>query len=144
MPDRALARRADESRIRDAHEIIDWQLDFDAAGGGAEVDLVERARGFVDEDVERRPLLEGERGDAADLHAGERFGLALTRHAQLLRADGSREKLQIELRVGTNHHDQPALGRGVFAQDDKRSEEHTSELQSRFELVCRLLLEKKK
>src|SRR5207249_7097786 len=28
-------------------------------------------------------------------------------------------------------------------QDDLRSEEHTSELQSRFDLVCRLLLEKK-
>src|SRR5207249_10303221 len=28
--------------------------------------------------------------------------------------------------------------------DDPRSEEHTSELQSRFDLVCRLLLEKKK
>src|SRR5699024_12551972 len=28
--------------------------------------------------------------------------------------------------------------------DLKRSEEHTSELQSRFDLVCRLLLEKKK
>src|SRR5438309_3260024 len=28
--------------------------------------------------------------------------------------------------------------------DDKRSEEHTSELQSQFHLVCRLLLEKKK
>src|SRR5437868_7298530 len=28
--------------------------------------------------------------------------------------------------------------------DDQRSEEHTSELQSRFDLVCRLLLEKKK
>src|SRR5437868_11989870 len=27
--------------------------------------------------------------------------------------------------------------------DDQRSEEHTSELQSRFDLVCRLLLEKK-
>src|SRR5699024_12759486 len=27
---------------------------------------------------------------------------------------------------------------------DKRSEEHTSELQSRFDLVCRLLLEKQK
>src|SRR5207248_7803557 len=27
--------------------------------------------------------------------------------------------------------------------DSKRSEEHTSELQSRFDLVCRLLLEKK-
>src|SRR5207249_10589457 len=33
-------------------------------------------------------------------------------------------------------------GRGRHRQD--RSEEHTSELQSRFDLVCRLLLEKKK
>src|SRR5437868_11705165 len=32
-----------------------------------------------------------------------------------------------------------ARGKGAF-----RSEEHTSELQSRFDLVCRLLLEKKK
>src|SRR5437868_8126371 len=30
------------------------------------------------------------------------------------------------------------------AQAETRSEEHTSELQSRFDLVCRLLLEKKK
>src|SRR5687768_17898647 len=30
------------------------------------------------------------------------------------------------------------------ARKDKRSEEHTSELQSRLHLVCRLLLEKKK
>src|SRR5699024_11863211 len=30
------------------------------------------------------------------------------------------------------------------ARDSPRSEEHTSELQSRFDLVCRLLLEKKK
>src|SRR5699024_11422523 len=29
-------------------------------------------------------------------------------------------------------------------EDKNRSEEHTSELQSRFDLVCRLLLEKKK
>src|SRR5699024_11916626 len=32
----------------------------------------------------------------------------------------------------------------VAKQQDIRSEEHTSELQSRFDLVCRLLLEKKK
>src|SRR5207249_8175171 len=32
---------------------------------------------------------------------------------------------------------------GTPAQGDGRSEEHTSELQSRFDLVCRLLLEKK-
>src|SRR5699024_11768075 len=33
---------------------------------------------------------------------------------------------------------------GGVAVDQQRSEEHTSELQSRFDLVCRLLLEKKK
>src|SRR5207249_6084171 len=33
---------------------------------------------------------------------------------------------------------------GVHASTNLRSEEHTSELQSRFDLVCRLLLEKKK
>src|SRR3712207_7002731 len=38
-----------------------------------------------------------------------------------------------------------ALGPAVFGvDDDTRSEEHTSELQSRQYLVCRLLLEKKK
>src|SRR5207248_9730786 len=31
-----------------------------------------------------------------------------------------------------------------FSSDGKRSEEHTSELQSPYDLVCRLLLEKKK
>src|SRR5699024_12065168 len=36
-----------------------------------------------------------------------------------------------------------AVAIGVLG-DDPRSEEHTSELQSRFDLVCRLLLEKKK
>src|SRR3712207_9005741 len=40
------------------------------------------------------------------------------------------------LRPGRRRVDQPAAGR--------RSEEHTSELQSRQYLVCRLLLEKKK
>src|SRR5438067_5573140 len=34
--------------------------------------------------------------------------------------------------------------RTIFARTSRRSEEHTSELQSRFDLVCRLLLEKKK
>src|SRR5690349_24126266 len=40
-------------------------------------------------------------------------------------------------------HDGRRLQRRVPALDD-RSEEHTSELQSRRDLVCRLLLEKKK
>src|SRR5207249_8431675 len=33
-------------------------------------------------------------------------------------------------------------GNGTTGKFSKRSEEHTSELQSRFDLVCRLLLEK--
>src|SRR5207249_11722890 len=39
----------------------------------------------------------------------------------------------------------PVLARKKFVfRNSRRSEEHTSELQSRFDLVCRLLLEKKK
>src|SRR5438105_10094308 len=37
-----------------------------------------------------------------------------------------------------------AIGKGAGMKDETRSEEHTSELQSRVDLVCRLLLEKKK
>src|SRR2546421_12576212 len=42
------------------------------------------------------------------------------------------------LRIVVLGDDEPAAGCG------RRSEEHTSELQSRSDLVCRLLLEKKK
>src|SRR5207249_7290327 len=38
----------------------------------------------------------------------------------------------------------PSRCRSSSSQRGSRSEEHTSELQSRFDLVCRLLLEKKK
>src|SRR5699024_12215645 len=55
-----------------------------------------------------------------------------------------------ELVVGTSA-DYPPLeftasenGKTKYVGVDIRSEEHTSELQSRFDLVCRLLLEKKK
>src|SRR5690606_42048863 len=42
---------------------------------------------------------------------------------------------------GSRHRRRPGTGRGPSL---PRSEEHTSELQSRENLVCRLLLEKKK
>src|SRR6266536_6489500 len=41
-------------------------------------------------------------------------------------------------------HDQVVEGSAVAQLPFARSEEHTSELQSRVDLVCRLLLEKKK
>src|SRR5699024_11866160 len=52
-----------------------------------------------------------------------------------------------EERKGLTLEDKAVRNRLVSASKQallKRSEEHTSELQSRFDLVCRLLLEKKK
>src|SRR2546422_2738320 len=42
------------------------------------------------------------------------------------------------------HRPEPSPARPGDGGQDRRSEEHTSELQSRLHLVCRLLLEKKK
>src|SRR2546422_3457487 len=49
--------------------------------------------------------------------------------------------LAVTLNAGQVH---PVLNHGDGQSTDERSEEHTSELQSRLHLVCRLLLEKKK
>src|SRR5699024_12540878 len=43
-----------------------------------------------------------------------------------------------------DHRNQRTFPRSIRTDERCRSEEHTSELQSRFDLVCRLLLEKKK
>src|SRR2546422_7123897 len=48
------------------------------------------------------------------------------------------------LPLGTGNKSERLLGYFTWHADDTRSEEHTSELQSRLHLVCRLLLEKKK
>src|SRR5687768_17707040 len=45
--------------------------------------------------------------------------------------------------LGAERSDHPGGGDPVAAESPPRSEEHTSELQSRLHLVCRLLLEKK-
>src|SRR5690625_2115411 len=47
-------------------------------------------------------------------------------------------------RLGEYFCEAPVVDAGPFVSSDERSEEHTSELQSRGHLVCRLLLEKKK
>src|SRR5207248_11489314 len=64
------------------------------------------------------------------------------RGEQALVVDAERRVAELVIGDGREHgagdHD-PALGRHQL-----RSEEHTSELQSPYDLVCRLLLEKKK
>src|SRR5689334_23800952 len=47
-------------------------------------------------------------------------------------------------RISTPSRTSPGLSVIISARFATRSEEHTSELQSQFHLVCRLLLEKKK
>src|SRR5699024_11707557 len=62
------------------------------------------------------------------------------------------ERLSQQLTIALDRSDIVILSGGLGPTEDdltketvaKRSEEHTSELQSRFDLVCRLLLEKKK
>src|SRR5256885_7059320 len=58
-----------------------------------------------------------------------------------LRGDSPQEKFSIDL-CGVTFID--AAGRALLKEIHRRSEEHTSELQSPCNLVCRLLLEKKK
>src|SRR5438067_10734992 len=58
---------------------------------------------------------------------------------------------KIDVLIAATMRSQPGIALGIVAAISTsilgivyRSEEHTSELQSRFDLVCRLLLEKKK
>src|SRR5699024_11950894 len=55
-----------------------------------------------------------------------------------------RSGAEVEHGQGREHGEDDGDRQDEDNDGDQRSEEHTSELQSRFDLVCRLLLEKKK
>src|SRR5699024_11906451 len=63
----------------------------------------------------------------------------LDRHVELLKSS-RRLGQNVEVRNLYEDLSRRSAGMGLW---NARSEEHTSELQSRFDLVCRLLLEKK-
>src|SRR5689334_24801116 len=85
------------------------------------------------------------RNSAARQDRKRNIGLSLRRmiYRRYRRAAAFREvsrlRLLGDLRASLRAGSGPRRGDG-----DQRSEEHTSELQSQFHLVCRLLLEKKK
>src|SRR2546422_5156033 len=62
------------------------------------------------------------------------------------RVDGHAEhpNLPYQVPIGIERGHDPIEAVPLLGHGDARSEEHTSELQSRLHLVCRLLLEKKK
>src|SRR5688572_32111667 len=72
-------------------------------------------------------------------------------HQRTFDASGIHYRSGVCTRGGVQHEDRRAIARGavdvdgrVASHEQLRSEEHTSELQSQSNLVCRLLLEKKK
>src|SRR2546422_2770512 len=70
------------------------------------------------------------------------FGVFGRHPAQLVDPVEARERFS---NLGSDRRDVDQRERNQADEDDElRSEEHTSELQSRLHLVCRLLLEKKK
>src|SRR3989442_9763441 len=66
------------------------------------------------------------------------------RVADNLRSDGPLDRRHQPTWLGRRPSQEPAQFHAGCLRRDLRSEEHTSELQSRPHLVCRLLLEKKK
>src|SRR2546422_3997967 len=78
-------------------------------------------------------------GDRTSLAPGSRALARLT--ANVASEAGKEDTVRVRLRDGPDGLlAEPVLGKSALI----RSEEHTSELQSRLHLVCRLLLEKKK
>src|SRR3712207_7798687 len=68
-------------------------------------------------------------------------------YTTLFRSQNKRTNILIDSTCSSNHHigtDMCKLMNRSQSSNNGRSEEHTSELQSRQYLVCRLLLEKKK
>src|SRR3989475_2414613 len=131
-----------------------------ATGGHPEEDVMERDR-------TRRPLFEldevpqaakikviglggGGSNAVSRMMAAEFTGvefIVANTDVQALYASPAPVKLQIgaKLTQGLGAGSNPDIGRQAAEEDpDQRSEEHTSELQSQSNLVCRLLLEKKK
>src|SRR3712207_7182812 len=93
----------------------------------------------------RSPVVLGEHGGMIERFAGDAimvvFNAAADQPDHALRAARAALALQqAASEVGDSGRDWPRFRVGV----NTRSEEHTSELQSRQYLVCRLLLEKKK
>src|SRR5687768_17904532 len=72
------------------------------------------------------------------------FGVAHTQRYVMVRRDQRRRTIRTEVaQFRIDQHRHALVRKRQNLTQNPRSEEHTSELQSRLHLVCRLLLEKK-
>src|SRR2546427_2804481 len=137
-----------------AEELEDWKVPPSREEQGGVIPLLELAE-MLDQ---HKIWVEsgGQSGSKADLCSANLAGAELTgvnlqganlHKVNLRGADLSMANLQDACLVQADLRDANLLGtelRGANLMGAKRSEEHTSELQSQSNLVCRLLLEKKK
>src|SRR5215218_9040131 len=91
--------------------------------------------------VEGRGL--GKGNAASKTHPGHRAGVSAPSALDRVRRVAGQDK-DVRFTALLHHVDVDRLRAAYGALNPKRSEEHTSELQSHSDLVCRLLLEKKK
>src|SRR5207247_4642193 len=130
------ANRPSRVAIRVARMISSGELDDGESGGAQPVDL-----------HVQRLAIDGEssgtigNGEDVDLVVRDSLHVVLARHYN---ANEPRPWLVWSDRLEHVPRGHQPAQLAEFAGDDPRSEEHTSELQSRVDLVCRLLLEKKK
>src|SRR3989449_6993961 len=107
----------------------------------AKVRLVRRPRTTALDVIHYRDLQEALESSQSILETGP-YAVELT---DKLILDLARDNIEQAQRMGFVQGDPAAILIVEYAGDsDAQSEEHTSELQSRLHLVCRLLLEKKK
>src|SRR5438067_8473595 len=136
------------------HELVADARRVGHAGAGVVphvVVLAQVARGGGERCGQPREVAAREGGEAGEAGGRPAYGVARDTHvvvdhggdegavAERARVAASRARRRAGVR-----EDRPEMRRVGADGEADRSEEHTSELQSRFDLVCRLLLEKKK
>src|SRR5699024_5601102 len=98
--------------------------------------MVQEAENYAEEDRKKKEAVEVRNQAESLVHSTEKFVSE--------NEDKISDEVKTEVKADVDALKESLQGEDNEAIKQARSEEHTSELQSRFDLVCRLLLEQKK